>query len=182
MPRRGLRPTVPQTARPCRRSAAPLRVDVGTVRDRRAILPTVRCPKQQQQRPLRRAAVSALVAASSLSLVSCDPDSKPESAPIDSVTTSEDGRKLVATWVGGECDKLETVNVQADEGRSRVTLRVSVEVEGGDCPAVAVYRDVEVSLTDPLGSRTLIDGASGATIPPCRPGYRPIRPSCDLPG
>ncbi|MFE0705306.1 hypothetical protein [Streptomyces sp. NPDC058872] len=83
---------------------------------------------------------------------------------IESYRTEGDGRKLAVTFWGGVCS---TYTVTAQEARERVTVRVAEEPVDPDraCVAMAVEVTKTVPLDAPLGSRAVVDGASGQPVP-----------------
>ncbi|MFD3537501.1 hypothetical protein [Streptomyces sp. NPDC058664] len=83
---------------------------------------------------------------------------------VESFRTDEAGRKLTVTFWGGVCS---TYTVTADERSDRVVVRVSEAPTDPDkvCIAIAVEVTKTVTLDAPLGSRPVVDGASGEAVP-----------------
>ncbi|MGW0468947.1 hypothetical protein ACWDX6_27355 [Streptomyces sp. NPDC003027] len=100
------------------------------------------------------------------------PPTKPSPAPseegtprqIGSYRTDADGRKLSVTFWGGVCS---TYTATAQESPGKVAVRVSEKPADPDraCIAIAVEVTKTVTLDQPLGSRTVVDAASGEPVP-----------------
>ena len=75
---------------------------------------------------------------------------------------SADGRTLTLLFWGSPCLGVDHVSV--DEGSSRIVATLYVGTPpskvGSVCPNLAVLNGVRVALSDPLGSRTVVDGAA----------------------
>lgn len=71
---------------------------------------------------------------------------------------SEDGRDLTLQYTGGACD--DYAEAEVDEGPKKVTITITVTTKAvTGCDDIGVLRTMSVRLTEPLGDRTLIDGA-----------------------
>ncbi|WP_411069731.1 hypothetical protein [Streptomyces sp. cmx-4-25] len=83
---------------------------------------------------------------------------------VQSYRTGDDGRKLTVAFWGGVCS---TYTVTAEETPERVALRIeeSPTEPGRMCVAMAVEVVKTVDLDAPLGSRPVVDAASGETVP-----------------
>ncbi|MFB7515966.1 hypothetical protein [Streptomyces sp. NPDC056144] len=83
---------------------------------------------------------------------------------VQSYRTEDDGRKLTVTFWGGVCSDYA---VTAQESADRVTVRIKETPRDPDraCIAIAVEVTKTVTLDRPLGSRTVVDGASGEDVP-----------------
>ncbi|MFF1510023.1 hypothetical protein [Streptomyces sp. NPDC058326] len=83
---------------------------------------------------------------------------------IESFRADEAGRKLTVTFWGGVCS---TYTVTAQERADRVVVRISEAPTDPDrvCVAMAVEITKTVALDAPLGSRPVVDGASGEAVP-----------------
>lgn len=100
--------------------------------------------------------------------VAVDPEfiEKPETpAPSgDRKVTSyaADGRTLEVTFWGGVCS---TYTASAEESAGQVRISVTEQPHEGACIMIAKELTRTVTLEKPLGDRTVIDAASGATVP-----------------
>ena len=86
----------------------------------------------------------------------------------DIVRLARDGRSLWLRWWGGAepCHVLDRVDVQAGRRVIMITL-FEGHVPGQEdvaCPEMALLKEVEVALTDPLDGRKVIDGAKLAAL------------------
>lgn len=101
------------------------------------------------------------------------PPAKPSPTPeegtaperqISSFTTDPAGRALSVTFWGGVCS---TYTVTAAETPQKVSVRISEKPTDPDkaCIAIAVEVTKTVTLEQPLGSRPVVDGASGQAVP-----------------
>ncbi|MFF7180662.1 hypothetical protein [Streptomyces sp. NPDC008121] len=83
---------------------------------------------------------------------------------IESYRLDSTGTKLTVTFWGGVCS---TYTVTADQGAGKVAVRVSERPTdpGRACIAIAVEVTKTVTLTQPLGARTVMDAASGEPVP-----------------
>ncbi|MER5962506.1 hypothetical protein [Streptomyces sp. NPDC002057] len=83
---------------------------------------------------------------------------------VESFRAEDDGRKLTVTFWGGVCS---TYTVTAQESADRVTVRVKEAPTDPDkvCIALAVEVTKTVTLENPLGSRPVVDAASGESVP-----------------
>jgi hypothetical protein len=84
-----------------------------------------------------------------------------------------DGRTIHLTFDGSNCDDKRWVDV--DETRETVTLTVKIRERTGTCAGVGLGGlSLDAELDEPLGDRTLIDGA-------CQGGDEPRRGNCPAP-
>lgn len=101
------------------------------------------------------------------------PPAKPSPTPdegaaperqISSFTTDPADRKVSVSFWGGVCS---TYTVTAVETPAKVTLRIAEKPMDPDkvCVAMAVEVTKTVTLEQPLGDRTVVDGASGQAVP-----------------
>ncbi|MEV4948383.1 hypothetical protein [Streptomyces sp. NPDC053755] len=83
---------------------------------------------------------------------------------IESYRTDSTGTALAVTFWGGVCS---TYTVSADQGPGKVSVRVSERPSDPDrvCVAMAVEVTKTVTLTQPLGARSVMDAASGEPVP-----------------
>lgn len=83
----------------------------------------------------------------------------------DRRTTSyaADGRTLEVTFWGGVCSTY-TAGAEESAGQVRVSIEEKRQKDGA-CIMIAKELKRTVTLTEPLGERTVIDAASGATVP-----------------
>ncbi|MFJ3503189.1 hypothetical protein [Streptomyces sp. NPDC090135] len=83
---------------------------------------------------------------------------------VQSYKTADDGRKLTVAFWGGVCS---TYGVTAEQTPERVALRIeeTPSEPGRMCVAMAVEIVKTVTLDAPLGSRPVVDAASGETVP-----------------
>ncbi|MFJ4341397.1 hypothetical protein [Streptomyces sp. NPDC088915] len=83
---------------------------------------------------------------------------------IQSYEAGDGGRKLTVAFWGGVCS---TYTVTAEETPERVALRIeeTPTEPGRMCVAMAVEVVKTVALDAPLGSRPVVDAASGETVP-----------------
>ncbi|MEX0173245.1 hypothetical protein [Streptomyces sp. LMG1-1-1.1] len=83
---------------------------------------------------------------------------------VESYRPDEGGRKLTVTFWGGVCS---TYTVTAQETPEAVTVRITESPADPDrvCVAMAVEVSKTVALKDPVGSRTVVDAASGQPVP-----------------
>lgn len=104
----------------------------------------------------------------------------------DIVRLAEDGRSLWLRWWGGAepCHVLDHVDVQAGRRVIMITL-FEGHVPGKEdvaCPEMALLKEVEVALTDPLDGRKVVDGAKLAALRDsvrCGPGLTALK-KCPL--
>jgi len=82
---------------------------------------------------------------------------------VDRVTPTGD-RALDVHYVGGACDR--TAQAVAVETAEEVVVGIIVTVEPGACTAVGIERSQPLSLAQPLGSRVVLDAASGQPLVP----------------
>ncbi|CAO0828648.1 Lipoprotein OS=Streptomyces microflavus OX=1919 GN=Smic_19000 PE=4 SV=1 [Streptomyces microflavus] len=83
----------------------------------------------------------------------------------DRKTTSyaADGRTLEVTFWGGVCS---TYTASAEESPGQVRISIAEKPQkNGACIMIAKELKRTVTLDAPLGDRTVIDAASGATVP-----------------
>lgn len=107
-----------------------------------------------------RSKVVAVALAGSLAstLVGCDTVPR-QVRIVEVVQNAESEIGLMVDACGGD------VSVDAEEGRHAVTATVTArDPSGDDCLEV-----VELSLSEPLGNRVIVDGSSGAVVPVTRP-------------
>jgi hypothetical protein len=82
----------------------------------------------------------------------------------DSVEVSADGLRLTVMFVSGiePCAVLDHVDVAYGTKAVTVTLYEGHDPGAGDvaCPEIGVFKEVTVDLTQPLGTRTVVDGAA----------------------
>ncbi|MGA4941549.1 hypothetical protein [Streptomyces cinereoruber] len=95
------------------------------------------------------------------------PSSEDGTAParqVQSYKAGDDGRTLTVAFWGGVCS---TYAVTAEQTPERVALRIEESPADPDrmCVAVAVEIVKTVTLDAPLGSRPVVDAASGETVP-----------------
>jgi len=84
-----------------------------------------------------------------------------------------DGRTIHLTFDGGTCDEERWVD--ADETDQEVTLTVHTREGRGSCAGQGLSGlELDATLDEPLGDRTLIDGA-------CLGGDEPLRGNCPEP-
>lgn len=83
---------------------------------------------------------------------------------IESYRVDGAGTKLSVTFWGGVCS---TYTATAEESAGKVTVRVTEKPIDPDkaCIAIAVEVTKTVTLEQPLGSRTVVDAASGEPVP-----------------
>ncbi|MER5202954.1 hypothetical protein [Streptomyces sp. NPDC002825] len=82
---------------------------------------------------------------------------------IQSYRTAEDGRKLSVTFWGGVCS---TYTAKAVETPAKVTVRIDEKSDPGRaCIMIAKEITLTVTLQSPLGDRSVVDAASGQTVP-----------------
>ncbi|KOX35644.1 large membrane protein [Streptomyces sp. NRRL F-6491] len=86
------------------------------------------------------------------------------SRQVQSYEAGDDGRKLTVAFWGGVCS---TYEVTAEETPERVVLRIEESPADPDrmCVAMAVEIVKTVALDAPLGSRPVVDAASGEAVP-----------------
>ncbi|HEX5493392.1 MAG TPA: hypothetical protein VFX70_02310 [Mycobacteriales bacterium] len=85
---------------------------------------------------------------------------------------SATGRQVVIRYPLGGCSYGQTIDHR--ESPTRVVVTVRVRLHRGVCPAILILRTSRVTLTDPLGSRRLIDGSTGSPPPHSSPlGHLP---------
>jgi hypothetical protein len=87
-------------------------------------------------------------------------------------TVSADGRTLAYAFVGGECDAGYKSAVA--ESATAVAVAVVAIPKGGinqACPAVGVFRTINISLASPLGGRVVLD-ESGSVQSVCPEAIR----------
>jgi hypothetical protein len=77
---------------------------------------------------------------------------------------TRDPRAVRVVWITNSAFDLTRVRVR--EGRRRVVVTVIERVPGGVVTMMAEQRVKLVKLSRPLGTRALIDGASGKRSPP----------------
>ena len=99
-----------------------------------------------------------------LSLSGCTDEPETHPAEITSVSVSDDGQTIVATWAGSVCDKLEIAS--ADERSNEISLDFAVSNEGDMCDLALIYSDVSTPLSHPLDDRLIVDGATGEPLTP----------------
>ncbi|MFI9120955.1 hypothetical protein ACIGW0_16375 [Streptomyces bikiniensis] len=95
------------------------------------------------------------------------PSSEEGTAParqVQSYRTGDDGRTLTVAFWGGVCS---TYEVRAEQTPERVALRIEESTPDPDrmCVAMAVEVVKTVTLDAPLGSRPVVDAASGEAVP-----------------
>lgn len=73
------------------------------------------------------------------------------------------GNTLVVTIELGPSDTVKRARA-ADQTATQVTVEALIQ-RGGDQPAIAIRKDVEVQLDQPLGTRTVVAAGSGTTVP-----------------
>ncbi len=75
---------------------------------------------------------------------------------------SSDGRTLTVTFWGGPCMGIDHVTVSEAPGTVTVTLYRGTppSIVGTPCPDIAMLQAVRVSLSSPLGGRTVVDGSA----------------------
>jgi hypothetical protein len=95
-------------------------------------------------------------------LASCSVNSRVESINWTLLSSSPDSATVRVGVVRGKCSSVLDPVVHED-GKS-VTIEVSVRTRGDDCSAVGILQEVEVTLKQPLGDRTVL-GASYGTWP-----------------
>jgi len=108
-----------------------------------------------------------------------------QSQDISRALVSADGRTITVPALGGGC--VTGVHLTAAETSAEVDLRLTARVSGeGVCPADVVLLQASVVLPRPLGSRRLVDQATGRAVPYipgqdlARPGWLP--PGAGKPG
>jgi hypothetical protein len=82
------------------------------------------------------------------------------------VQVSADGRTVTLHYVGGECDKPSKVDVE--ERRDEVVLTVTTRESYGGCEDIGITKSIDARLAEPLGTRSLVDGACEAAGPEVR--------------
>ena len=82
----------------------------------------------------------------------------------DTVDVSSDGLRLTVMFVSGiePCAVLDHVDVAYGARTVTVTLYEGHDAGAGDvaCPEIGVFKEVTVDLTQPLGTRSVVDGAA----------------------
>ena len=104
----------------------------------------------------------------------------------DIVRLAKDGRSLWLRWWSGAepCHVLDRVDLQAGRRVIMITL-FEGHVPGKEdvaCPEMALLKEVEVALSDPLNGRKVIDGAKLAALRDsvrCGPGLTALK-KCPL--
>ncbi|MFE3069781.1 hypothetical protein [Streptomyces sp. NPDC059247] len=81
---------------------------------------------------------------------------------VESYRAEDGGRKLMVSFWGGVCS---TYTVTAEEHPERVTVRIAEKSTGRVCVALAQEFTRTVTLDAPLGSRQVVDSASGEAVP-----------------
>ncbi|MFE7411313.1 hypothetical protein [Streptomyces laurentii] len=79
--------------------------------------------------------------------------------------TDSTGRRLSVTFWGGVCGSYTASADEGTPGRVTVTLTEQAQEPGRVCVMSAVETTRTVTLRQPLGDRTVVDGASGETVP-----------------
>ncbi|ARF72145.1 hypothetical protein B7C62_07565 [Kitasatospora albolonga] len=74
-----------------------------------------------------------------------------------------DGRTLEVTFWGGVCSTY-TASAEESAGQVRISIKEEKQKDGA-CIMIAKELKRTVTLDEPLGDRTVIDAASGATVP-----------------
>lgn len=72
-------------------------------------------------------------------------------------------RVVVVRYGIGRCEEFR--GVTASESPSRVAITVRGVRTGDTCSAVELVRTTRVTLAQPLGTRPVVDGGSGRTVP-----------------
>ena len=96
-------------------------------------------------------ALLALVGVGAYELTAPDP----EVVDWESWSASEDGRTITLRYHGTSCDDEADVEVEEEQQRVLLTLRVTSERDGCDD---SVPKTIDVRLSDPLGQRTVAHG------------------------
>jgi hypothetical protein len=109
-------------------------------------------------------AVVALLAVGAWSVLATMPNSSDRSGPVDSYGRTGDERKIVACVVSGRGEELLGSSAREERDTVAVTVRLRRPPSWYVHDLVGISLPVVVSLRDPLGSRTVIDERSGATV------------------
>jgi hypothetical protein len=81
---------------------------------------------------------------------------------LDSYRTGADDRHITVSVTIGEHDSI--AGVKTKEDATKVTVDLRVNRAGGTGTDVGVIHNVDVTLTDPLADRLVVDG-TGRTVP-----------------
>ena len=88
--------------------------------------------------------------------------------PFDHVQVGDDGRTLQIDFVAGiePCSVLDHVEIRSEAGRVTLTLYEGADPSAGHvaCIMIAEFKRVIVQLDQPLGDRTIVDGAQAPGI------------------
>jgi hypothetical protein len=98
-----------------------------------------------------------------LSVTSCGTGTSRGYASLDGVRVADDGTRLTLVGLHGACDRVLPADV--DESPGDIRVRVPLDVEDGDCPAVALQLEVVVTLDAPVAERTIVDDRTGEPLP-----------------
>jgi hypothetical protein len=84
--------------------------------------------------------------------------------PFDTATVGDDGRTVTIDFVSGiePCTVLDHVKVQYGSKTVTLTLFEGNDPSAGDvaCIEIGVFKRVVITLDEPLGHRTIVDGAA----------------------
>lgn len=89
--------------------------------------------------------------------------------PVPFSTADAKGTTLRVEYVGSDC--ADDVSLDVEESADEVVATVRQTVRAGACNDMGVLRTVEAELEEPLGRRTVVDGA-------CRTSEWRGRPAC----
>jgi hypothetical protein len=84
--------------------------------------------------------------------------------PFDTATVSDDGRSVAIDFVSGvePCSVLDHVDVRARPDAVSITVFEGHDPDAGDvaCIEIGVLKRTVVQLDEPVGGRTIVDGAA----------------------
>ncbi|CAG6395688.1 hypothetical protein NMG29_19425 [Streptomyces cocklensis] len=87
----------------------------------------------------------------------------PANPPVTLSGYQPHGSSLTLTFWGGICDTYTAAAVESP-GQVRVTVTGTPKDPGAPCPALAKAQSASVRLSEPLGSRTVVDTSTGSPV------------------
>jgi hypothetical protein len=110
-------------------------------------------------------AAVALLAVGAWSVLATMPNSSDRLGPVQSYTRTGDERKIVACVVSGRGEELLGSSAREEHDMVAVAVRLRQPPSWYFNDLVGISLPVVITLRDPLGSRTVVDERSGATVP-----------------